>query len=161
MHETPGPPDHAIRLATGAIQVPSRSQPNGGRCPERIAETRSRTREQTLVKARDVAKQRRGPAIASFPCARTFRAQACSGKAADRLAEASPVRRLLCQVDEDPCLQPWHAGSPESQEDANHLPPEFRRQSCAAVRDRCRSEEHTSELQSLMRTSYAVFCLKK
>src|SRR3546814_8621479 len=26
---------------------------------------------------------------------------------------------------------------------------------------RCRSEEHTSELQSLMRISYAVFCLKK
>src|SRR3546814_1602475 len=26
---------------------------------------------------------------------------------------------------------------------------------------RFRSEEHTSELQSLMRTSYAVFCLKK
>src|SRR3546814_3982273 len=30
-----------------------------------------------------------------------------------------------------------------------------------AVPGRCRSEEHTSELQSLMRTSYAVFCLKK
>src|SRR3546814_1591109 len=28
-------------------------------------------------------------------------------------------------------------------------------------RDRMRSEEHTSELQSLMRISYAVFCLKK
>src|SRR3546814_3962493 len=27
--------------------------------------------------------------------------------------------------------------------------------------DRLRSEEHTSELQSLMRISYAVFCLKK
>src|SRR3546814_3394903 len=27
--------------------------------------------------------------------------------------------------------------------------------------DRFRSEEHTSELQSLMRISYAVFCLKK
>src|SRR3546814_969698 len=27
--------------------------------------------------------------------------------------------------------------------------------------DRLRSEEHTSELQSLMRNSYAVFCLKK
>src|SRR3546814_4347199 len=27
--------------------------------------------------------------------------------------------------------------------------------------DQARSEEHTSELQSLMRTSYAVFCLKK
>src|SRR3546814_6494872 len=28
-------------------------------------------------------------------------------------------------------------------------------------RHRLRSEEHTSELQSLMRISYAVFCLKK
>src|SRR3546814_3826586 len=28
-------------------------------------------------------------------------------------------------------------------------------------RHHVRSEEHTSELQSLMRTSYAVFCLKK
>src|SRR3546814_10201973 len=28
-------------------------------------------------------------------------------------------------------------------------------------RDAIRSEEHTSELQSLMRISYAVFCLKK
>src|SRR3546814_11536115 len=28
-------------------------------------------------------------------------------------------------------------------------------------RSRARSEEHTSELQSLMRISYAVFCLKK
>src|SRR3546814_4522748 len=30
-----------------------------------------------------------------------------------------------------------------------------------AVRREIRSEEHTSELQSLMRISYAVFCLKK
>src|SRR3546814_1233646 len=37
---------------------------------------------------------------------------------------------------------PWHA------EDERH-PPGYR------------SEEHTSELQSLMRISYAVFCLKK
>src|SRR3546814_2028425 len=29
------------------------------------------------------------------------------------------------------------------------------------MRTRNRSEEHTSELQSLMRISYAVFCLKK
>src|SRR3546814_2843872 len=29
------------------------------------------------------------------------------------------------------------------------------------VKDHARSEEHTSELQSLMRISYAVFCLKK
>src|SRR3546814_4471941 len=32
----------------------------------------------------------------------------------------------------------------------------------AAIREQVgRSEEHTSELQSLMRISYAVFCLKK
>src|SRR3546814_3586407 len=31
----------------------------------------------------------------------------------------------------------------------------------AGPAQRARSEEHTSELQSLMRTSYAVFCLKK
>src|SRR3546814_2087341 len=30
-----------------------------------------------------------------------------------------------------------------------------------AFRQKQRSEEHTSELQSLMRISYAVFCLKK
>src|SRR3546814_3600569 len=29
------------------------------------------------------------------------------------------------------------------------------------IAEKCRSEEHTSELQSLMRISYAVFCLKK
>src|SRR3546814_1170816 len=32
---------------------------------------------------------------------------------------------------------------------------------CGRVSGQKRSEEHTSELQSLMRTSYAVFCLKK
>src|SRR3546814_2560975 len=31
----------------------------------------------------------------------------------------------------------------------------------SSIRFSLRSEEHTSELQSLMRTSYAVFCLKK
>src|SRR3546814_4643912 len=31
----------------------------------------------------------------------------------------------------------------------------------ANANDEIRSEEHTSELQSLMRISYAVFCLKK
>src|SRR3546814_1228547 len=32
---------------------------------------------------------------------------------------------------------------------------------CSQFPDDVRSEEHTSELQSLMRISYAVFCLKK
>src|SRR3546814_3616729 len=37
----------------------------------------------------------------------------------------------------------------------NSLPPQ------EELDDSVRSEEHTSELQSLMRISYAVFCLKK
>src|SRR3546814_3079327 len=36
-----------------------------------------------------------------------------------------------------------------------------RRQDATGQRDGVRSEEHTSELQSLMRISYAVLCLKK
>src|SRR3546814_6886200 len=49
-----------------------------------------------------------------------------------------------------------------------HPRPRLRRQPWSSVlpalmafRLRRRSEEHTSELQSLMRISYAVFCLKK
>src|SRR3546814_4939986 len=34
-------------------------------------------------------------------------------------------------------------------------------ESCDAMLEAARSEEHTSELQSLMRISYAVFCLNK
>src|SRR3546814_5640083 len=37
----------------------------------------------------------------------------------------------------------------------------LRREGIVDVDDAQRSEEHTSELQSLMRISYAVFCLKK
>src|SRR3546814_2718987 len=47
--------------------------------------------------------------------------------------------------------------SPAASSSASRSSPERR----AACRDRRRSEEHTSELQSLMRISYAVFCLKK
>src|SRR3546814_10807513 len=38
--------------------------------------------------------------------------------------------------------------------------PDFARQFSATLKN-CKSEEHTSELQSLMRISYAVLCLKK
>src|SRR3546814_4156399 len=42
-------------------------------------------------------------------------------------------------------------------------PPRFNPQKrlCSSPLKESRSEEHTSELQSLMRISYAVFCLKK
>src|SRR3546814_2158599 len=39
--------------------------------------------------------------------------------------------------------------------------PQHRRRHIVRRGDAARSEEHTSELQSLMRNSYAVFCLKK
>src|SRR3546814_10003687 len=73
-------------------------------------------------------------------------------------------------------LELWSAGGdcdrerPRSRRDADprgsrHSPtpiPENRSGACEAIyRSLCRSEEHTSELQSLMRISYAVFCLKK
>src|SRR3546814_1426704 len=47
-------------------------------------------------------------------------------------------------------------GLPETIEAARRNPGEIE-----ARRAEARSEEHTSELQSLMRISYAVFCLKK
>src|SRR3546814_3351765 len=43
---------------------------------------------------------------------------------------------------------------------ANWLPAYSPQALTQAVHDNLRSEEHTSELQSLMRISYAVFCLK-
>src|SRR3546814_3371962 len=42
-----------------------------------------------------------------------------------------------------------------------HPGPRPARQACRLHQPGPRSEEHTSELQSLMRISYAVFCLKK
>src|SRR3546814_7006083 len=55
--------------------------------------------------------------------------------------------------DEDPC--PRAAAGPPSLELA------FLQSVFAELSGLRRSEEHTSELQSLMRISYAVFCLKK
>src|SRR3546814_9592890 len=54
-----------------------------------------------------------------------------------------------------PSRNPAHAGHPPVR--AARRP----RRSFAAPDCAPRSEEHTSELQSLMRISYAVFCLKK
>src|SRR3546814_10912283 len=49
--------------------------------------------------------------------------------------------------------QDWHLG--------DHLADAARRAGLDLAELDARSEEHTSELQSLMRISYAVFCLKK
>src|SRR3546814_7697742 len=66
-----------------------------------------------------------------------------------------------------PYLHPFHGCRlvdllrvPRFQEEVAASPAELTAHE-AAIHDRNRSEEHTSELQSLMRISYAVFCLKK
>src|SRR3546814_8133888 len=43
----------------------------------------------------------------------------------------------------------------------HHFTSPASRSTCTSPPSTLRSEEHTSELQSLMRISYAVFCLKK
>src|SRR3546814_7252619 len=52
-------------------------------------------------------------------------------------------------------LKPLHRGR------IGRAAPGKQRQPCKGANGGGRSEEHTSELQSLMRISYAVFCLKK
>src|SRR3546814_9444888 len=73
----------------------------------------------------------------------------------DVLAAAALVGQ--CSVDGEPVgvgVQRAHGRGP-------YPGPETPALSTAGWRPRPRSEEHTSELQSLMRISYAVFCLKK
>src|SRR3546814_988120 len=66
----------------------------------------------------------------------------------------SAGRRLdpVCALRDQPCFRP-PGELPVEDTGAHHCPAGL-----VIVR---RSEEHTSELQSLMRISYAVFCLQK
>src|SRR3546814_6339036 len=97
-------------------------------------------------------------------------ARGCAGDAGN----AIPVRahRLFRRRPPRPCRR--HAGLQPRRDPARHLDAEGRLTMpkllqalalclCAALAACAapRSEEHTSELQSLMRISYAVFCLKK
>src|SRR3546814_4448614 len=74
------------------------------------------------------------------PC--RARANGVAGWAEGRLAMASPAGTNGCKS----------AICPLASANDRRVAPEGQE---------CRSEEHTSELQSLMRISYAVFCLKK
>src|SRR3546814_9765599 len=69
-------------------------------------------------------------------------------------AIASATSRKAANRSRSPSISkmPGHAIAEESQRDGAEQVEEHERR---------RSEEHTSELQSLMRSSYAVFCLKK
>src|SRR3546814_5455463 len=70
-----------------------------------------------------------------------------------RAMQVLPEKRLRCRQAQLPGVD--MNGNVVEACIANEAPALFR------IMERERSEEHTSELQSLMRTSYAVFCLKK
>src|SRR3546814_8914145 len=56
----------------------------------------------------------------------------------------------------------WILGGVAKSDDLDDCAPHFGNVATAyTIGEAGRSEEHTSELQSLMRNSYAVFCLKK
>src|SRR3546814_2819281 len=77
-----------------------------------------------------------------FPYTTLFRSQSKSGSAwRSRKSRSSEKRGRLFRMRRD--VPPWNSATSKK-----------------SPRQR-RSEEHTSELQSLMRISYAVFCLKK
>src|SRR3546814_7668521 len=67
---------------------------------------------------------------------------------------ASPSMRSISMSNTDPAPPPGSAVSTSPTARRSWL-------TTASLSANGRSEEHTSELQSLMRISYAVFCLKK
>src|SRR3546814_5665128 len=77
-------------------------------------------------------------------------------RAADERRGCRPLPRMAppgrAVADHDDCAR--------RRPDTDEMAP-YRRGCCLLCRGQFRSEEHTPELQSLMRISYAVFCLKK
>src|SRR3546814_5601283 len=78
-------------------------------------------------------------------------------------------RSAIAHSEPDPCRHPQanrHSDSHADPHSTAHAypgstPTASRGELRPRLSDGLRSEEHTSELQSLMRISYAVFCLKK
>src|SRR3546814_2830827 len=91
----------------------------------------------------------------------------CSSDLKDAIVNETPAdaERRAASTSEHPLLIDgrWVAGEGERLTvlDKYHLTPFATVTSASPRQVTQRSEEHTSELQSLMRISYAVFCLKK
>src|SRR3546814_9202931 len=90
-----------------------------------------------------------------FPYTTLFRSpsSACRRKSPETLGRAQPPEPTYLP----PCTRKVRMRRQE-QWDASYT---SRKWAGSCLAKRTRSEEHTSELQSLMRISYAVFCLKK
>src|SRR3546814_2536669 len=76
-----------------------------------------------------------------------------------RCLDRQLVRQLKGRIDQ--LCQPRVQARPGAVLEYVVVDREFPSLSAARIPEFARSEEHTSELQSLMRNSYAVFCLKK
>src|SRR3546814_7171002 len=99
-----------------------------------------------------------------FPYTTLFRSgeaerdrQARQAHAGEQRSRARPAVAQQHEGDEE---QRGRAGAPEHR-DPGILDLREAGDDAAQAPDQGRSEEHTSELQSLMSISYAVFCLKK
>src|SRR3546814_3399110 len=81
-----------------------------------------------------------------------------------RACPCDPGRRELCRVGGGAAECPVGAGRRAARASQRQSVGGVPESGCIGARGsdaQIRSEEHTSELQSLMRISYAVFCLKK
>src|SRR3546814_7939572 len=95
-----------------------------------------------------------------FPDTTVFRSRRVAVDRGDRVLDP----RIVAQRQDRPrnlLLHHQHVVAGMADDMERHASPtRLRRHNLASTRARG-SEEHTSELQSLMRISYAVFCLKK
>src|SRR3546814_9688504 len=94
-----------------------------------------------------------GPFISAGEAVRRLRSEFVDEHAELRLDRVGPLRRIAGE--RNPAGQPPVPHQPVI---IDHLVEQLTLRRPAQHR---RSEEHTSELQSLMRISYAVFCLNK
>src|SRR3546814_8347379 len=107
--------------------------------------------------------------VTLFPCSTHFQASRCCvisgatqsssiGDAVDRITPES-MKPLAIALGDPAGIGPEIVAKAWSQRKQRRLAPFFTVGDPRSVK--ARSEEHTSELQSLMSISYAVFCLKK
>src|SRR3546814_2279506 len=81
--------------------------------------------------------------------------------ASRRSASARACRAAHLRGSRRHAAQPFHQGLPRQRNQSRLGSAGSGRRPSVCRNTGTRSEEHTSELQSLMRISYAVFCLKK
>src|SRR3546814_2626206 len=115
--------------------------------------------------SRGIAKHAHQPGNSRAPCSRKGAAvhpqHGCdqhSGIGTHRLLGKGAQQQMAAHAVSDHDMRPGMLARPFAVKSGQIGNPNRK---IAGMADKGRSEEHTSELQSLMRISYAVFCLKK